>query len=98
SRRLASHRGAVASIMIVLVVLASLAFTLNSEATGTGLLPPGDTGRHELEDVESNLGPGWIAPMEVVVNGRGQPVTSPERLRELAAFQRRVERDPGVET
>ena len=36
--------------------------------------------------------------MEVIVNGRGQPVTSAERLRALAAFQRQVERDPGVET
>ncbi len=98
SRRLAGHRGAVASIMIVLILLASWAFSLDSEATGTGLLPPGDRGRQELEDVESKLGPGWLAPMEVVVNGRGQPVTSPQRLRALAAFQHQVERDPGVET
>ncbi|HXS34936.1 MAG TPA: MMPL family transporter [Solirubrobacterales bacterium] len=98
SRRLAAHRGAVVSIVIGLVLLASWAFTLDSEATGTGLLPPGDAGRQELEDVESNLGPGWIAPMEVVVNGRGHPVTSSQRLQALAAFQHQVERDPGVQT
>jgi RND superfamily putative drug exporter len=98
SRHLAARPGAVVSIMVVLVLLAGWAFSLNSGATGTRLLPPGDAGRHELEDVESALGPGWIAPMEVIVNGKGQPVTSPQRLRELAAFQHRVERDPGVET
>jgi putative drug exporter of the RND superfamily len=98
SRRLAAHRGAVVSIMIGLVLLAAWAFTLDSQAVGTGLLPPGDAGRGEIEEVESKLGPGWIAPMEVVVNGRGKPVTSPQRLRALAAFQRKVERDPGVET
>jgi RND superfamily putative drug exporter len=98
SRRVAARPGAVVSILVVLVLLGGWAFTLDSGATGTGLLPPGNSGRHELEAVESGLGPGWISPMEVVVNGRGQPVTSPQRLRELAAFQHRVERDPGVET
>jgi RND superfamily putative drug exporter len=97
-RRMAGHRGVVISIMAVLVLLAGWAFALDSGATGTRLLPPGDKGRQELEDVEAGLGPGWIAPMEVVVNGRGKPVTSPQRLHALAAFQRQVERDPGVET
>jgi RND superfamily putative drug exporter len=97
-RRLANHRSVVLSIMIGLVLLAGWAFTLQSGATGAPLLPPGNTGRQELEDVEDALGPGWTAPMEVVVNGRGRPVTSPQRLRALAAFQHRVERDPGVET
>ncbi len=36
--------------------------------------------------------------MEIVVDGRGRPVTSLPRLRAMAAFQHRVERDPGVET
>ncbi|HKT83497.1 MAG TPA: MMPL family transporter, partial [Solirubrobacterales bacterium] len=44
------------------------------------------------------LGPGWTAPMEVIVNGRGRPVTSTERLRAMARFQHHVEADPGVET
>jgi RND superfamily putative drug exporter len=97
-RRLATRPGAVVTIMVVLVLLAGWAFTLNSGAIGTPLLPPGDAGRQELEDVEAALGPGWVAPMEVVVNGKGQPVTSSRRLQAMAAFQRKVERDPGVDT
>jgi putative drug exporter of the RND superfamily len=97
-RRLAARPGAVVAIVVGMLLLAGWAFTLDSGATGTGLLPPGDSGRQELEDVEAALGPGWIAPMEVVVNGRGRPVTSSQRLQAMAAFQRKVERDPGVET
>lgn len=97
-RRLAYNRGAVLSIVIGLVLLSGWAFTLDSGAASIRFLPSGDSGREEQEEVEEALGPGWIAPMEVVVNGRGQPVTSSQRLRELAAFQHRVERDPGVET
>lgn len=97
-RRLASNRGAVVSILIGLVLLSCLAFTLDSGATSIRFLPPADAGRQEQEEVEDALGPGWLAPMEVIVNGRGQPVTTSQRLRALAAFQRRVERDPGVET
>jgi putative drug exporter of the RND superfamily len=97
-RSLASHRGAVLSILVGLVLLSCWAFTLDSGAASIGFLPSGDAGRQEQEEVEDALGPGWIAPMEIVVNGRGQPVTSAQRLRALAAFQHRVERDPGVET
>jgi RND superfamily putative drug exporter len=97
-RGLAAHRGAVVSILVGLVLLSGWAFTLDSGAASIGFLPSGDAGRQEQEEVEDALGPGWIAPMEVVVNGRGQPVTSSRRLRALAAFQRQVERDPGVET
>jgi RND superfamily putative drug exporter len=97
-RRLAGRPGAVVAIMASLLLLAGWAFTLKSDTTGTRLLPPGDSGRQELEDVEAGLGPGWTAPMEVVVDGRGNPVTSPRRLDAMAAFQHRVEHDSGVQT
>lgn len=98
SRRVTARPRAVVSIVIVLLLLASLAFTLDSGVNSIALLPSGDSGRKQLEAVERALGPGWSAPIEVVVNGRGQPVTSPSRLRALASFQRQAERDPGVET
>jgi RND superfamily putative drug exporter len=97
-RGLASNRGAVVSILIGLVLLSAWAFSLDSSSGSIRGLPPGDAGRQEQEEVEDALGAGWLAPTEVIVNGRGQPVTSPQRLRALAAFQHRVERDPGVET
>jgi RND superfamily putative drug exporter len=98
TRRIASRPGAVFAIVLVLVLLSGWATTLNSGVASVAFLPPGDTGRLEQESVGDALGPGWVAPMEVVISGRGHPVTSTQRLRELARFQRQVEKDPGVET
>jgi RND superfamily putative drug exporter len=97
-RRVADRPRAVVLIVLVLVFLSGWAFNLNSGISGIGTLPPGDSGRQQQEEVESALGPGWAAPMEVIVSGRGRPVTSVTRLRAMAAFQHRVEADPGVET
>ncbi|HXS47080.1 MAG TPA: MMPL family transporter [Solirubrobacterales bacterium] len=96
SRRLAGSRRGVVSIMVGLLLCALWALTLNTSVIDFELLPAGDSGRHQQEDVERGLGPGWIAPIEVVVTGRGGPVTSTSRLQALAAFQREAERDPSV--
>jgi putative drug exporter of the RND superfamily len=98
SRRLGARPGVVVGIVIALVLLSGWAFTLDSGAAATAFLPPGDAGRQQQEEVEKTLGPGWTAPMEVVIDGRGHPVTSASRLRALAKFQHHVEQDPGVET
>ncbi len=98
SRRLAARPRAVISILIVLLVLAGFAFTLNSNVASIAFLPSDSPGRQQQEEVQKALGPGWIAPMEVIVNGRGSPITSSERLHALAVFQRRLERDPRVES
>ncbi len=98
SRRIASRPRAVLAITVVLLFLSSWAFRLESGAANIGFLPAGDPGRVQQEEVERAFGPGWLAPMEVIVNGRGSPITSRARLRALSAFQRRVEADPGVET
>jgi RND superfamily putative drug exporter len=97
SRRLVARPGVVMSIVVVLVSLSAWAFRLDSGLANVAFLPRDDSGRVQQEEVERELGPGWSAPMEVVVNGRDRPITSPRRLRELARFQRRVERDPGVD-
>jgi RND superfamily putative drug exporter len=97
-RSLATRPGVVVSILVGLVVLSGWAFTLDSGSVSLGFLPSADKGRQDQEEVESALGPGWLAPMEIIVDGRGQPVTSSQRLRAMAAFQHQVERDPGVET
>jgi putative drug exporter of the RND superfamily len=98
SRRILAHPRAVLSLLIALLFLSGWALTLDSGSASVAFLPSGDSGRQQQEEVERALGPGWLAPMEVVMDGRGAPVTSPERLRALAAFQRRVERDPGVKS
>jgi putative drug exporter of the RND superfamily len=96
SRWLASHPGVALPAIFVLLLLAGWAFTLNTGLATAALLPPGDSGRRQSEEVQQTLGPGWAAPMEIVMDGRGRPVTTPRRLQALASFQRRVERDPGV--
>lgn len=98
SRRVAARPRAVIAIMLGLVVCAAWAFTLNTGDGTLALLPTADPGRRQQEEVKDALGPGWIAPTEVIVSGRGSPVTSPSRLRAMQAFQRRVEKDPGVQT
>jgi putative drug exporter of the RND superfamily len=98
ARRIAQRPGAVIAIVLVLLLLSGWAFGLDTGVASTAFLPPGDAGRQQQEEVEEALGPGWTAPMEVVVDGRGRPVTSTERLRALAGFQRQVEQDPGVAT
>lgn len=97
SRRLAGQPRAVISILVVLFVLAGFAFSLNTNVASIAFLPSDSVGRHQHEEIQEALGPGWIAPMEVIMDGRGTPITSSERLHALAVFQRHVERDPRVE-
>ena len=96
SRRIAKRPGAVVAIMLGLLILAGLAFRLDTGVGGAAELPAGDSARLQVEEVEHSLGKGWVAPMEVIVNGQGHPITSLRRLHAISAFQRRVEHDPGV--
>jgi putative drug exporter of the RND superfamily len=98
SRRLAGQPRAVISILVGMGILAGFAFTLDTNVASIDFLPPDNPGRKQQEEVQRALGAGWVGPMEVIMNGHGQPVTSASRLRALAEFQRRVERDPRVKT
>lgn len=98
ARRITQRPGAVVAIVFVLLLLSGWAFGIDTGVASTAFLPPGDSGRQQQEEVEEALGPGWTAPMEILVDGRGRPVTSTKRLRALADFQHHVEKDPGVVT
>ena len=98
SRRLSARPRLALPVVFFLFLASVWAFTLDTGITTVALLPPGDAGRVEQEEVQRELGPGWLAPMEVVMDGGGEPLTTPARLRKLAEFQREVERDPGVAT
>jgi putative drug exporter of the RND superfamily len=95
-----SKRPRLVVLPVVFLLLAGTlwSFTLDTGIVSVKLLPPGDLGRRQHEDVQRALGPGWVAPYEIVMDGGSSPVTTPQRLRALADFQRRVERDPGVAT
>jgi RND superfamily putative drug exporter len=96
SRRVVARPGLVLGLVFVLVVLSGIAFNLHSEVPTAALLPDGNAGRVQQEEIEDALGPGWLSPTEVVINGRNQPVTSQARLDAIADFQRNAEEDPGV--
>lgn len=98
SEKLARRPRVVTATFLALLLFAAFAVTLRSNPTAAALLPPNDSGRRQQEDIERTLGPGWVAPLEVIMDGRGHPVTSPARLHALTAFQHRVEQDPGVES
>lgn len=98
TRRIGDRPLAVGVIVLAMLFLAIWAFTLKTGAGGIGLLPAHNASRIQQEEVARELGAGWLSPMEVVVDGRGRPVTSPSRLRALASFQRQIERGPGVQT
>ncbi len=98
SSRIARRPAAVGLIVLVMLFLAGWSTTLKSSLASPELLPPGDAGRVEEERVENALGPGWLAPIEIVLRGHGEPMTSPKKIRSLVAFQDQLERDPGVET
>jgi putative drug exporter of the RND superfamily len=97
SSRIARSPRLVAVIVLGLVALSVLSTKLDTAIGTPALLPDGADGRVEAEHVEATLGPGWLAPVEIVVSGAGEPMTSPRRLRSLVALQERVQNDPGVE-
>lgn len=96
SGRLATRPVLVLAMVWGMLICAALAFTLDSRVGTASLLPASNPGRKQEEEVQRALGPGWAGPFEVAIDGKGTPVTSPERLRALAAFQRRAEGDPDV--
>ncbi len=96
SRGLSSRPAVVLGIVFVLFVCGAFAFTLNSDTGSVGQLPRNDPGRVQQENIERNLGPGWVAPFEIVMASDDGPVTTAKRLNALSAFQHRVEGDPGV--
>ncbi|HET6998260.1 MAG TPA: MMPL family transporter [Solirubrobacterales bacterium] len=84
-------------LVLGLVALSAFSTTLDTAIGTPALLPKGAEGRVEAEDVERTLGPGWLAPIEIVVSGGGEPMTSPRQMRSLVTLQERVQNDPGVE-
>lgn len=97
-RATADHPRAVVLILLGMLLLSVCAFTLRTGVGGIGVLPADSASRVQQEEVARSLGAGWTTPFEVVIDGRGRPITLPGRMRALAAFQSKLERDPGVRT
>jgi len=98
SKRLSTRPLVVVPILVFLVLASAWAFSLDTGALAVAQLPKEDSGRLQEEDVQRTLGAGWVAPLEIAIESKEGPVTQPARMREIVDFQRRLERDPGVET
>ena len=96
SQRLSRRPGVVLALIFFLMLCGAWSFTLKTDTGRASELPPDDPGRIQQEAIEDELGPGWVAPFEVIVDGGDSPVTTPQRLDALAEFQHEVEADPGV--
>lgn len=96
NRIVRSPRG-VLLIVLAMLVLGAWATTLKSGLATPQLLPPGDKGRVEEEQVQDALGSGWLAPLEVVLAKRGEPMAAPKRIHSLVAFQNTLEHESGVQ-
>jgi len=96
SRRVSRRPALVLALLFVLMLCSVWAFTLRTNVGVASLLPTDDPGRQAQEKIAHVLGPGWVAPFEILVDAGDRPVTTPHRLRSLERFQRRVEGEPGV--
>jgi len=71
---------------------------LATGAPGVDELPPSNWARQDAEEIDRAVGAGWEAPFVVVAATREGPITTRERLRQVAQLQRRIARRPDVRT
>jgi putative drug exporter of the RND superfamily len=88
---------AAAAIVALLLAIALPATSLSTEPLTIEQLSPHDQARVDVEAIEAVVGGGWVSPsVAIAVDERG-PITQPRDLAALAAWQRRLQRLPGVE-
>jgi RND superfamily putative drug exporter len=94
--RWALATGAVATA--ALLALAVPAASLDTGPPDVSMLPASNTARQSFERVASVMGPGWPTPYNIVVVSTRRPLTSRALLRDLRDYQRRLARDPRVDS
>ncbi len=91
------RRPAVAIIVsTALVLLCVPAFAMQSGAPDPRALSSDSVQRADFETFRKTLGVGWAAPFEVIVSDPDGSISDPEDLRALTAWQKRLEREPGI--
>ncbi len=81
-----------------LLLLSAPALGLTTGPPDVRTLPSDSRARIDTVRTAKVLGAGWTAPFEVYVSDDSGPITSPERLRAMASWQRRIAKLPGVRT
>ena len=82
----------------LLLLLAAPALGLQTGPPDVRTLPASALERRDYEAIRSTLGPGWMAPFDIVVTADRGSITDPARLRALGRLQDRLIRHRGVET
>jgi RND superfamily putative drug exporter len=96
----ALRRPIVAAALVALPVLLLMApaIGLATGAPGIDELPPSNQARQDAEEIDRAVGPGWEAPFVLVAATREGPITARNQLAQLALWQRRIARQPGIRT
>ncbi|HEX8075012.1 MAG TPA: MMPL family transporter, partial [Thermoleophilaceae bacterium] len=89
---------AAAVVALGLLALAAPALGIVSGPPDTDVLPPGTPAREDFRVIRKEFGRGWGAPFQVTVVVPKGTVTEGLRLRALSDFERRLNREPLVET
>jgi RND superfamily putative drug exporter len=82
----------------LIAALAAPALALEIGPPDVRTLPSSSPERADYEAIRAAMGPGWMAPFDLIVVADRGPITTPARLRELDRFQARLARLPGVAT
>jgi len=82
--------------LVALLAVGWQSLTLATGAPDARQLPTGSSARRSYEAVSRSVGPGWLAPFELLVVARSGAITTLPRLDALAAAQRTIARDPDV--
>jgi RND superfamily putative drug exporter len=92
------RRPALAAIVVagVIVAMGVPALALETGPPNARVLPESSRERVDFDQITETLGAGWTVPFEITVAAREGTVTTPARLRDLAAWQRQFARRDDV--
>ncbi|HET8672547.1 MAG TPA: MMPL family transporter [Thermoleophilaceae bacterium] len=96
----ALRRPAFTTLLVVaaMLVLAVPALAVKAGPPNVHQLPASNPARKDFTAVQRAMGPGWVAPFEIVSVSPDATVASGDRLAELSRMQARIARDPDVAT
>jgi RND superfamily putative drug exporter len=87
---------AAALVTALMVLLAAPATALDTGPPSPLQMPSSSVEYRDYEAIRKALGPGWMAPYDIVVATERGTITEPRRLRALDQLQARLARDEGV--
>jgi putative drug exporter of the RND superfamily len=84
------------AVLVVVGAMCAPALAISMGSPDPRSLPASSIERRDFEHIYGRLGAAWSAPYQIIVASRKGPITAPDRLRVLAAWQRKLAATPGV--